>query len=188
LPRAGSFTARVNDFASGAIINQISQQAPITEADRDAVDSKLHVRFSYAAVVQDPGHAPKEQPYFFVQLKNITTNQVLYEDFTYSDQPGKTFTGPVLDGWLATPFINTDIVVPDANLGDTLQILTIGADCSLGAHGGYVYLDGFGSAIINPPEVVTNAVIPTLSEWALILLSLAIAGIAFGYRRSWVQR
>ena len=183
LPRAGSFTARVNDFNGGAIVNAIRQSAPISSADRDATDGLLHVRFSYAAVLEDPGHGANEQPYFFVRLRNLTKGTTLYEDFTFSNQPGKTLirTGQ----WLATNFINVDIIVPDADINDNLEIEAYGVDCSPSAHGGYVHLDGFGSAIVGGPgPAQSNAPIPTLSEWALILLALMIGGVAFVQRRN----
>jgi hypothetical protein len=44
-----------------------------------------------------------------------------------------------------------------------------------------VYLDGFGSAIVGPPGpplANPNIPVPTLSEWALILLALSVAGVA----------
>ncbi len=187
LPRVGSWTARVNDFNNGAIINSIKQSAPITVADRDPTDNKLHVRFSYAAVLEDPKHFPNDQPFFYVRLRNITKNTVLYEDFTFSNQPGKQFTTTIVNNspWLSTNFINVDIVVPDADIGDTLEIEALAADCSQTGHGGYVYLDGFGSAIVPPgPGPGAGQPIPTLSEWAMILLSLALAGaVVFMQRR-----
>lgn len=184
LPRAGAFTARVNDSPGGANINAIRQSDVVTAADRDPADGRLHVRFSYAAVLENPSHAPSQQPFFFVRLRNVTKGTTLFEDFTFANQPGKTFitTTVSFSPWTATAsFINVDILVADADLGDTLQIEAIGADCSLGAHGGYVYLDGFGSAVVPPsgPAAPFVAVeVPTLSEWALILLALCIGGIA----------
>lgn len=64
LPRQGNFSAKVNDDDNGAHINEISQKGVIAETDRDPGDGKLHVRFSYAAVLEDPGHEPTGQPYF----------------------------------------------------------------------------------------------------------------------------
>ncbi len=185
LPRVGAFTARVNDFNSGAILNSIKQSAPITAADIDPMDGMAHVRFSYAAVLEDPGHSPEQQPYFYVVLRDLTKGTVLFEDFTYSGQPGKTFVTTVVLGspWRSTNFANVDIIVPSANMGDTLEIEAIGTDCSLGGHGGYVYLDGFGSAVVGPgggpppPQLP----IPTLSEWGVITLAALMLGAA------WVQ-
>jgi IPTL-CTERM motif len=183
LPRAGSFTAQVNhETQAGGFMSSISQQDVITNADRDAGDAKLHVRFSYAAVLLDSGHPDAQRPFFFVRLRNITKGTTLFEDFTYENQPGKTFLNGT-NGYKYTNFINVDIVVPDADIGDTLEIQALASDCSPSAHAGYVYLDGFGSAIVPPgpgptPQPLGPTDIPTLSEWALILLALALGGIA----------
>ena len=178
LPRAGSFTAQVNhETNAGGFMSSISQQDVITNADRDATDNRLHVRFSYAAVLNDPNHSPNEQPFFFVRLRNITKSTTLFEDFTFSNQAGK----PLLvgtGGYKYSPFANVDIVIPDADLGDTLEIQALASDCSPTAHAGYVYLDGFGSAIVGPPGPTGPVDVPTLSEWALILLSLGLGGVA----------
>jgi hypothetical protein len=176
LPRAGTFTAQVNhEDLAGGFMSSISQQDVITAADRDVNDNRLHVRFSYAAVLDDPGHPPAGQPFFFVRLRNITKGTTLYEEFTYSNQPGKTFLIGT-SGYKYTAFTNVDIVVPDADLGNTLEIQALGSDCEPGGHSGYVYLDGFGSAIVGGPSGPVD--VPTLSEWALILLSLGLGGVA----------
>ena len=180
LPRVGNFTAQVNhETQAGGFMSSISQQDVITNADRDAGDNLLHVRFSYAAVLNDSGHSDPQRPFFFVRLRNITKGTLLYEDFTYEQQPGKTFLVGT-SGYRYTNFFNVDIVVPNADLGDTLEIQALASDCSPSAHPGYVYLDGFGSSVVGPPgPTATGPVdVPTLSEWALILLSLGIAGVA----------
>ena len=179
LPRAGRYTAQVNhETQAGGFMSSISQQGVITNADRDPSDNRLHIRFSYAAVLEDSGHSDNSRPFFFVRIRNITKSTTLYEDFNYEQQPGKTFlTGTA--GYRYTPFNNVDVVVPDADLNDTLEIQALASDCSPAAHAGYVYLDGFGSAPIGPPGPPTGAVdVPTLSEWALILLSLGLGGVA----------
>ena len=92
LPRVGNFTAQVNhETQAGGFMSSISQQDVITNADRDAADNLLHVRFSYAAVLNDSGHADNQRPFFFVRVRNITKSTTLFEDFTYEQQPGKTF-------------------------------------------------------------------------------------------------
>lgn len=182
LPRVGSFTGRVGSTIVGGYIDSISQQDAITNADRDVSDNLLHVRFSYAAVLQDSGHADNQRPFFFVRLRNITKSTTLYEDFTYEQQPGKTFlSGP--PPWRYTAFTNVDIVVANADLGDTLEIQALASDCSPTGHAGYVYLDGFGSSVVGPGGG-SATVVPTLSEWALIALSLMLGGVAlYSYRR-----
>ncbi len=184
LPRAGTVTARIGSTIVGGFIDSISQQDAITNADRDAGDNLLHVRFSYAAVLQDSGHPDNQRPFFFVRLRNITKATTLFEDFTYEQQPGKTFlSGP--PPWRYTNFANVDIVVPNADLGDTLEIQALASDCQPTGHAGYVYLDGFGSSVVPPgPGAGPTTPIPTLSEWALIALSLGLGVVAlYSHRR-----
>jgi hypothetical protein len=180
LPRAGTFTAQVNhETQAGGFMSSIAQQGVITNADRDPADNLLHVRFSFAAVLDDPNHSPAQQPFFFVRLRNITKGTTLYEEFTYSNQPGKVFL-PGSGSYKYTAFANVDIVIPNADLNDTLEIQALGSDCSPTGHAGYVYLDGFGSTVIGPPggPPAGPVDVPTLSEWALILLSLGLGGVA----------
>jgi len=151
LPRQGNFTAKVNDESNNYHLNYISQKDTLTEADRDPVNGKLHVRFTYAAVLQDPNHSARQQPYFYVQLTDLTTDEVLYYDFAYSNQPGRVFFTTQYSGtWRSTPFIDVDMEVPDTSLGHELEVRVLAADCAQGGHGGYVYVDAFGAHAIPP--------------------------------------
>lgn len=91
LPRQGNYSVKVNDEDNGAHLNEISQKGTISESDRDPWNGKLHVRFSYAAVPRRSPHDPNTQPYFFVELKDLTKNSTLYYDFTFASQPGRVF-------------------------------------------------------------------------------------------------
>lgn len=177
LPRYGQRTAKVNDENSGYHLNIIRQTDAIRESDRDTSDGRLHVRFSYAAVMQDPGHTPQDQPYFHVSLKNITRGTTLYDSFFYTSQAGVTWN--VGDSnWRFTSWQDVDIVIPDVNLGDQLEISALAADCAQGAHGGYVYLDGFGSAAAAPAPPPTPEPVPTMNIWGLLMMSLLLGGTA----------
>lgn len=183
LPRAGGFTAKVNDEGGSNHLNFISQQDVITEADRDPVDGKLHVRFSFAVVLEDPGHNPEEQPFFHVRVRNITKGTTLFDSFAFSNQVGQTWQTSNFGGstWRWLDWQNQDIVVPDADLNDTIEIRALAADCSLGGHGGYVYLDGFGSAQQAPPPGQQQPTsVPTMSEWGMLVFML-LAGFGSLY-------
>ncbi|MET1077454.1 MAG: putative Ig domain-containing protein [Pseudomonas sp.] len=158
LARQGNLSAKINDEVNGARLNAVSQRARVTEADRDPADGRLHLRFSYAAVLEDPAHGPNEQPYFHVQLKDLASNVTLYDDFAYSNQPGRVFFTTIYQGstWRSTPFIDVDILIPETSLGQELEIRTLAADCSAGGHGGYVYVDAFGSLAIPPQGSCIN--------------------------------
>ncbi|QTD45271.1 putative Ig domain-containing protein [Ottowia testudinis] len=152
LPRMGEYTAKVNDEHGSNHINFLTQRATVTQADRDPIDGKLHVRFAYAAVLEDPGHGAEGQPFFHVQLKDVNTGAVLYDDFAYAGQPGRVTYTTIAGGavWKSTPFIDVDMEVPEDSLGHTLEVRVLAADCAHGGHGGYVYVDAFGSLRIPP--------------------------------------
>ncbi|MBK7657758.1 MAG: choice-of-anchor D domain-containing protein [Betaproteobacteria bacterium] len=161
-PRLGSYSVIVNSnnagsYGTGNNYNRIKQQDVITNGDRDAIDGQLHVRFAWAAALQAAGHGPSEQPYMFMQLRDVTLGTVLWQEFVYAGDPAKFFaTG---GGWFYTNWRNTDVVVPDSSLGHTLEIDVLAAGCSQGGHGGYVLFDAFGSAVVPPSGTIQ---LPTL--------------------------
>ena len=183
LPRTGANTARVNNRATGGIANFISQADVITNADRDSTDNRLHIRFSYAVVLEDPGHTANQQPFFFIRVRNVTKNTMLFEDFSFAGQTGTLFKPvPTNSAFKYLDWRNADVLVPDSNVGDSIEVYLLASDCSPTAHSGYAYLDGFGSAAVTPPVVVIGPTIsvPTLGEWSLIGLGLLLLGAA-GY-------
>ncbi len=183
LPRVGLNTARVNNADTGAIANFISQSDTITAADRDPIDNLLHIRFSYSVVLEDPGHSPEDQPFFYLRVRNVTKSTTLFEDFSFAGQTGTQFVPvPSSTNYLYLDWKNADVIVPNADLGDTIEVYLLGADCSLGGHSGYAYLDGFGSQVVVPGAA--TAAVPIMSEWALLLMgTLLLGGAAFTMRR-----
>jgi len=66
--------------------------------------------------------------------------------------------------------------VPANAVGESIELTVIAADCSLGGHAGYVYVDGFGSAPL-PPAAGTagpKVPVPMLPRQGLILLASAL--------------
>ena len=181
LPYAGTRTARVNNSAIGGYLNFISQSDAVTEADRDPADSQLHIRFNYAVVLDDPSHSANQQPFFFLRVRNVTKNTTLYEDFSFAGQTGTQFVSvPSPTGGSNPKFLDwkaADVVVPNADLGDTIEVYLMASDCSLAGHAGYAYLDGFGSRVV-PPGATVATPVPTLNETALMALGLLLAGVA----------
>ena len=176
IPYVGTYSARVGDTTTGNNTNIISQQDAITAADRDTSDNKLHVRFSYAVVLQDPGHPADEQPFFYLRVRNVTKGADLFEDFSFAGQAGTQFQP--IPGNASVLYLNwkpADVVVPDADLGDTIEVYLLAAGCSQSGHYGYAYLDGFGSRVV-PPGGGAVAPVPTLSEMSFMALGLLLAG------------
>ncbi len=163
-PKFGSFSARVNGPTTGRISNTIKQQTTTTPSDVDPSDSRVHVRFAYAPVLENPtGHTESEQPFFYVALRNVTRgNAILYESLNFSNQAGVPWkTSPASAGVLYTDWQIVDIAPgsPALQVGDTVELEVTAADCSLGGHYGYVYVDGFGSQI--PGLSVTKTATPS---------------------------
>ena len=151
-PRFGSFAARVNGPTTGRISNTLLQTDVITSSDVDTVDGKVHLRFAFAPVLEDPGHDPEDQPFFYINLKNVTKgNAVLYETFNYANQAGIPWQTIVVGGrtfryvdWIVVDIAPGNIAL---EVGDTVTLEVIAADCSLSGHAGWVYVDAFGSLI-----------------------------------------
>ncbi len=183
LPRAGHFTARLNDEAGGARVTRLRQIDTLTAADIDPLDGLPHLRFAFAPVMDDPSHAPHEQPYFYVAVRNLADNSVLFEQFAYSGQAGFDFL-PGSGNWKYLEFQDVDAVLPLTAIGQPIELIVIAADCSLGGHGGYVYVDGFGSAQVGQPGGggMTPIAVPVRHPVALGALAILLA--AFAWRRT----
>ena len=181
LPRVGLLTAKLNDENGGALVTTLVQTDTVTNADIDVGDGMPHIRFAFAPVMDDPNHAPNEQPYFYVSVKNLADNSILFEQFAYSGQAGVNFLNGA-GSWKYLEFQNVDVVLPLSAIGQKVELTVVAADCSLGGHGGYVYVDGFGSANV-PPQGGGAPVVQEVPVDQPIVLAL-LAGLLglFGWR------
>jgi MYXO-CTERM domain-containing protein len=167
-PRYGLNAARVNYLnATGAgngtlaNVNVLRQTMTIANGDVDASDNKAHVRFVIAPVLQNGGHPYTQQPYYYVQLQNLTKAKTLYQDFNISAQPGVP--------WKLIGIINytdwqlVDIAPGNAALavGDQVELVVVASGCSPGGHWGRVYVDGVGASI---PGIYTYATGPSAAN------------------------
>ncbi|HRG16673.1 MAG TPA: hypothetical protein PLB00_11790 [Pseudomonadota bacterium] len=175
LARIGQHTAKINDENTGALVTTLKQTVQVTAADIDPADGLPHIRFAYAPVMDDPGHSPEQQPYFYVAIRRVSDNSVLFEKIAYSGQPDANFLNGT-GNWKYLPFQDVDAVLPANAVGESIELTVIAADCSLGGHAGYVYVDGFGSAPL-PPAAGTagpKVPVPMLPRQGLILLASAL--------------
>ncbi len=180
LPRVGQLTAQLNDQSGGALVTTLVQTDTVTSADIDPADGMPHIRFAFAPVMDDPNHSPNQQPYFYVSVKNLADNGILFEQFAYSGQAGINFLNGA-GSWKYLEFQNVDIVLPLSAVGQQVELTIVAADCSLGGHGGYVYVDGFGSSNVPPPAGAAVAIeVPVDQPFMLVLLA-GLLGL-FGWR------
>ncbi len=172
------YSAKVGNEVNNADINILEQSGTLTVADRDPVDGLYHIRFSYAAVLNNGGgHPPQEQPYYYVEVSDVTLGAILFSEFEFADITNPKFAYTV-GSWLSTDQLDQDIIVPAASVGHTLKIRIIAAGCSQTGHGGYVYLDGFRTRAAGAPVNV-----PVNPAWMLLLLASGILGMAYRQKR-----
>ncbi len=150
----------VNYNVSGNNANVLKQQTQVTSRDVDDADGKVHIRFAFAPVMEDPGHTPAQQPWFYIAIRNVTKgNTILYENFAYANQPGVPWQ--TSGSYKYTDWQVVDIApgLTDLSIGDTIELEAIASACSQGGHKGWVYIDAFGSEI---PGISVVATAPEL--------------------------
>lgn len=129
----GSHSARINNSDNSYHISSASQSATVPNV------ANPQLRFSWTAVLEDPNHAPADQPYIDITVTDDTTNQALYYKHFYSDDPAYPGWHAVY-GWKIIPWQIVNIDVKSA-IGHQITIKVTAADCALGGHGGYAYID-----------------------------------------------
>jgi len=185
LPRVGEHTAKLNDEGGGALVTTLRQVDTVSASDVDPSDHLPHIRFAFAPVLDDPNHAPQEQPYFYVVVKNLADGSVLFEQFAYSGQAGVQFKNGS-GSWKYLEFQDVDAVLPASAVGQQVELTVTAADCSLGAHGGYVYVDGFGSTQVGGgggPTAREPHGVPATGNATLALLASLLAFAGWRIRR-----
>jgi hypothetical protein len=138
-------------------VNALRQTMTAALGDVDPSDSKVHVRFAIAPVLQNPNHGYTQQPYYFVRLQNLTKGITLYQDFNVSAQTGVPWK--ITNGIYYTDWQVVDVAPGNATLavGDQVEILVVASGCAAGGHWGRVYVDAFGSSI---PGIYVSATGP----------------------------
>ncbi len=158
-PAYGSYSAKINselaDNAGGYPQNANTITQTYT-AVLDPGDGLAHVRLAYAAVMEDPGHLPVEQPYFRVTVVNTSNgNDVIYDFSSYAGEPGKNWQNGAT-GWKYLDWTYIDLTSSPAhpvNAGDSLTVTVTASGCSLGGHAGYVYVDEISDGDIAGPSI-----------------------------------
>jgi uncharacterized repeat protein (TIGR01451 family) len=139
-----------------------SQQITVQASDIDPLDGKVHVRFIASPVLENPSHSVSEQPFFAIQLNNITTGRTgaspLFFQWNFASQPGTPWhdltAGAGTNAGSNTTYQYTDwqsfdIAPGNAfiHVGDVIEIVVVASGCSLGGHDGHVYLDDMHTTI-----------------------------------------
>ncbi len=119
----------------------------ITNAEGEALRYSMNVTidnalliYKYAAVLEDAGHAPNEQPKLTLKVLDQAGNQIggpcgTYD--VYAGQPGQNFQTCNGVAWLPWSTAALDL---SAFIGQTIQVEFATRDCSLSGHFGYAYV------------------------------------------------
>ncbi|MES3022547.1 MAG: hypothetical protein V4857_13285 [Pseudomonadota bacterium] len=140
LPTAvfGKHAALVNDATPGYHATYLTQKATVP-----AASSNPQLVFQWAAVLEDPQHTMTDQPYVDVVVRNITKGTDLYRRRFFTSDAAFTGWKEYKGGaWKAIPWQPVLLTGLAPYAGDEIELRITGADCALGGHGGYVYLDG----------------------------------------------
>ncbi|UCV00370.1 IPTL-CTERM sorting domain-containing protein [Acidovorax radicis] len=145
-PRWGNNALKLNDQGA-KLASSIEQVATMTVAEVDPVDNKVHVRFGMAPVLVDGGHGPTEQPYFYVEVRNLTKNKVMFYTYNYANQSGVPWQ--TAGSYRYTDWQGFDIAPGNGQLdvGDQVMLIIYASNCSPGAaaHEARVYMDAVGA-------------------------------------------
>jgi uncharacterized repeat protein (TIGR01451 family)/uncharacterized repeat protein (TIGR02543 family) len=151
-PKFGVASAVVNERGANKNVNSLRQSFTTTSADIDPADGKIHARFVLAPALQAAGHPSAEQPYFYVELRNLTRGTLLFSTFNYSTQEGIPWQIQADPGNANLDVLYTDWQLFDIapgnvalRVGDTIEVEVYAAACSHTVHFGEVYVDGFGA-------------------------------------------
>ncbi|MFP5042725.1 T9SS type B sorting domain-containing protein [Parasediminibacterium sp. JCM 36343] len=137
-PFGGNYSVKLGNENNGSEAEGISYTFTVPST----VDTFTFTYF-YSVVFQDPGHALYEQPRFFVSAYEVATGNIIncaaFNYVSTSTLPGfyhsKTNDGVLYKNW-------TPVSLQFAGLmGKEVRLEFKNADCTLGGHFGYSYLD-----------------------------------------------
>lgn len=136
-PYRGIYAMRVNNSDNNFHISSVSQSATVPNV------SNPQVRFYWAAVLEDPQHSPADQPYVDVLVTDTTSGTTLYNKHFYANDPSYSGWLSYNSGqWKVISWQPITLNFGASAIGHKITVKLTAADCALGAHGGYAYLDG----------------------------------------------
>lgn len=156
----------------------VSTDGIVTQQD---IDNGLHLYFRWGALLEEPTngviHTNAQQPYFSAKVETFDGTSWTQRYFTdhRANQPGFTKIGRARSGdagdiWYGSAVTDLDLSTLGLGVNDQVRVSMFVQDCSLGGHGGLVFLDGFGTT--RPPSVPEPS---TISLLGIGLLSLFCA-------------
>jgi gliding motility-associated-like protein len=134
----GNFTVKLGNNGTGAQVDGISYLLNVP-ADRP----EFTLTYQYAVVLEDPNHPLEEQPRFIARVKDLEKNAYIpcasFEYVATSSLPG--FTKSKVNNSVIYKEWTPVTINLSGYQGKKLLIEFISADCALGGHFGYAYVD-----------------------------------------------
>ncbi|MEO7088084.1 MAG: PKD domain-containing protein, partial [Bacteroidia bacterium] len=132
---AGTYSAKLGDTRAFYQEENISQTFTVSAAN-------TNFTYAYAVVLQDGGHAPIDQPFFDVDMKDQAGAEITCANYFVAASAGIT-------GWQTSTLDNTvhfktwTLVNIDLTpyIGQNVTIKFTAAGCDQGGHFGYAYVD-----------------------------------------------
>lgn len=164
-PASSGVTCRLGNANVGAEAEQLVFPMTVTP-------SNTSFFYQFAVVLQDPLHAPSEQPYFQITVRDSTGNPVGGVCGIYNVNATLASSDPsfiqITYAGEALYYRKWELVGVDLSslIGQDITIEFITADCSLSGHFGYAYIDadcglldvsasycdGDATALLNAPD------------------------------------
>ncbi len=137
--RTGTYAMRVEDLAVQAYVSVISQQ----------INNYLctDIYFAWLAVLENGGHPAEDSSIMLITLKDVTVGDIL---LTRLYDAGNTGGGvdarfKTISAYYYTPHWQIEhLPINASRIGHSFALDVLVADCNLGGHKGYVYIDSFG--------------------------------------------
>ena len=161
-PMWGQQAVALNLGGTNHSASRITQVATMSGADTDPSDGRLHIRMAVLPVMEQADHAPTEQPYVFIEARNLSRGYA--QLFRYYIDPSsplgwnlKTVNDKsvIYTAWQSLDF---SFGADELASGDQVLLSIVAAGCSQGGHEGHVYVDGIGSLF--PPGLSVVAAGP----------------------------
>ncbi len=137
-PNGSNYSVRLGNSSSGAQAEGISYTFSIP-----ASATVFSLFYYYAVVLEDPSHAPEEQPRFRARIIDLTTGSPLpcvTFDFTASASLPGFRRSPIDAGVLYKDWTPITLNL-SGYAGRTIMLEFISSDCTRTGHFGYAYMD-----------------------------------------------
>lgn len=134
----GNFSVKLGNNGTGAQVDGVSYLLNVP-SDRP----EFTLTYQYAVVLEDPSHPMEEQPRFIARVKDLEKNEYIpcasFEYVATSSLPG--FKKSKVNGSIIYKEWTPVTINLSGYQGKQLLIEFISADCALGGHFGYAYVD-----------------------------------------------